>query len=125
MKENGKRRVLITDEGIIFIDALTADLEAFDKVVRFDVIDLQFATRKGYLNLMRRYTQFISKRINVAKIHSVLKYLEHIYWAKNKKGVEPLSDSLMAIHLSSRIMGISEDEMYKMYINQITDKKHD
>ena len=75
MQEQNKEVFEISDEGIIFLDYLTADFSTLIKHIAEDNCMLIFDTEEAYDNLKSNMAQFVRKSCSIELGEKVIKFI--------------------------------------------------
>lgn len=119
MEEVLKTEIQITDEGVIYIDNLLADYKSFDDSIMQYSVNVIFYSKQGYEHFVAGYKNYLSKINSVKEIHRKIDFIEYLYKMKAKFAEDAISSSLAVIKYASRVLGISETEIYKHNIEQL------
>lgn len=79
MEEIIKAKIEISDEGVIFIDGLTADYEALDNEISKESVEISFTTKNAYDSLYEGYKEYLQKSSSVAEIQKKLDIIKFIF----------------------------------------------
>ena len=88
MDENNKKIVEVTDEGIIFVDYLTADYEFLFNLIMNKSYHLEIASVKGYLTLTLGMQNWMFENKSVEEYQEVTNFIINEY----KTSVEQLNE---------------------------------
>ena len=113
-------KIEITDEGVIYIDYLTADYQQFDKLIVEEPICISFYTKEGYDHFIKGYKKYLYNNTTVEEIHSKINYIEYLFKSQIKLGKEEIEGSFEIIKAASKIIGLSEKEIYKYILKNET-----
>ena len=113
-----KVKIYVTDEGIIYIDGLTADYDALDEAIDEYSIEMFFASKNAYDNLYKGYKAYLNDIASVADIHKKLDFIKFIYEYQQELAKEAIGSCLKVIESASKILGISMTDTY----NNIKDR---
>ena len=112
MEEILKVKITVTDEGIIFIDDLTADYEALDKAIDYYSVEMSFASKNAYDSLYEGYKEYLNDNATVSEIHRKLDYIKFIYEYQRQLAKLAIGSTLKVIESASKILGISMSDTY-------------
>ncbi len=79
MDENNKTIVEVTDEGIIFVDYLTADYEFLFNLIMNKSCHLEIASLKGYLALTLGMQNWMFENKSVEEYQEVTNFIKSEY----------------------------------------------
>ena len=79
MEEIIKAKIEISDEGVIFIDGLTADYEALDNEISKESVEISFTSKNAYDSLYEGYKEYLQKNYSVAEIQKKLDIVKFFY----------------------------------------------
>lgn len=79
MQEQNKEVFEISDEGIIFLDYLTADYSTLIKHIAEDNCMLTFDSEEAYNNLQREMAKFVRKTCSIELGEKVIKFIAEEY----------------------------------------------
>lgn len=119
MEERPRTRIEISDEGVIFIDFLTADYAALDEVIMNDSVYVIVSSKEGYDKMLKGYKDYLYHNHSVKDNHSKIDYINYLYDLQVEQAREAIGSSLKVIRAASRILGISEKELYKQNVEQL------
>lgn len=119
MEEILKVRIDITDEGIIFIDGLTADYDALDEAIDKYSVEMFFASKNAYDNLYKGYKAYLYDIASVADIHKKLDFIKFIYNYQRELAKEAIGSCLKVIESASKILNISMQDTYNQIIERL------
>lgn len=88
MDENNKTIVEVTDEGIIFVDYLTADYEFLFNLIMNKSCNLEIASEEGYLALTLSMQNWMFENKSVEEYQEVTNFIK----AEYKTSVEQLNE---------------------------------
>lgn len=125
MEEILKVNILVTDEGIIFIDGLTADYEALDEVIDKYSVEMSFASKNAYDSFYEGYKEYLQKSSSVADIHKKLDFVKFIYEYQRQLAKLAIGSTLKVIESASRILGISMADTYNQIVERLKLLEHD
>lgn len=87
MDENNETIVEVTDEGIIFVDYLTADYEFLFNLIMNKSCHLEIASIEGYLTLTLNMQNWMFENKSVEEYQEVTNFIKNEY----KTNVEQLN----------------------------------
>lgn len=79
MDENNKTIVEVTDEGIIFVDYLTADCEFLFNLIMNKSCHLEIASEEGYLALTLAMQNWMFENKSVEEYREVTNFIKSEY----------------------------------------------
>ena len=79
MDENNKTIVEVTDEGIIFVDYLTADYEFLFNLIMNKSCHLEIASEEGYLALTLSMQNWMFENKSVEEYQEVTNFIKSEY----------------------------------------------
>lgn len=97
MEENHKiTKINVSDEGVIFIDGLKADIEAFHYSLMEGGKTIEFDSDNGYQTLVDNYREFlIQEKLSMKAIHQLLDLLEFLReWQIIKQKLNRMADKM-------------------------------
>lgn len=125
MEEILKVRIDVTDEGIIFIDGLTADYALFDEAIDKYSVELKFASKNAYDSLYEGYKEYLNATASVVDIHKKLDFIEYIYKYQRELAKLAIGSTLKVIESASKILGISMADTYNEIVERLKLLNHD
>lgn len=125
MEEMLKVRIEVTDEGIIFIDGLKADYQAFDEAIDKYSVELIFASKNAYDSLHLGYKEYLNTNASVADIHKKLDFIKFVYEYQRELAKQAIGCSLILIESASKILGISMTDTYNEIKERLNLLNHD
>lgn len=125
MEEILKTRIEITDEGVIYIDNLTADYGSFDETLEKYAVYVVISSKEGYEKMKKGYIDYLTKHKAVKDIHSKIDYLDYLYKAVQAQAEDIIAYSFKTIKAAARILGMSELEIYKHNVELLKKNHHD
>lgn len=118
--------ILISEEGIIFIDNITSDVEALDECIENNSVRMYCESKEGYDNMFARYKAFlIESTANVKLIHEKLDFINFLYQNQYNLTKEAVGSVLKVIRSASRLIGLSMSETYKLIVERLNYLEHD
>lgn len=119
-KEVLKVDILISEEGIIFIDNITSDIEALDECINNNSVLMYCESKEGFDNMYNRYKAYLIKSgANVKVIHKKLDFINFLYQNQKNLTREAISSVLKVIESASRLIGLSMSETYKLIVERL------
>lgn len=123
MEEILKVKIYVTDEGIIYIDGLTADYDALDDAIDEYSIEMFFASKNAFDNLYQGYKAYLNAVASVAEIHKKLDFIKFIYDYQKELAKQAIGSCLKVIESASKILDISMQETYKEIVERLNSLK--
>lgn len=115
-----KVNILISEEGIIFIDNITADVEALDDCINNNSVLMYCQSTEGYENMFARYKAFLIKSgANIKLIHKKLDFISFLFQNQQNLTKEAVGSALKIIESASRLMGLSISDTYKLIVERL------
>lgn len=115
-----KVNINISDEGVVFIDGLTADMAALDETIENNSILMNCSSENGYNIMYKNYREFLCESgATVAEIHKKLDFVNYLYQNQCNLAKEALGSVLKVIEASSKILGISMAETYRIIVERL------
>lgn len=112
--------IKISDEGIVFIDDITADMEALDESINNNSVMMYCQTEDGYRKMYDTYrTYLINSGENVKIIHKKLDFINFLYQNQQRLTREAIGSVLKIIESASRLIGLSMSETYKLIVERL------
>lgn len=112
--------ILISEEGIIFIDNITSDVEALDECINNNSVLMYCESKEGFDNMYNRYKAYLIKSgANVKVIHKKLDFINFLYQNQKSLTREAVGSVLKIIETASRLIGISMTETYKLIVKRL------
>ena len=108
-----KVNINISDEGVVYIDSLTADMAALDETIENNSILMFCSSENGYNIMFENYRAYLNESgATVAEIHKKLDFVKFLF--KNQQNLlkEAVGSVLRVIESVPRILGISRTEAY-------------
>ena len=115
-----KVNINISDEGVVYIDGLTADMAALDETIENNSILMNCSSENGYYVMFQNYRAFLCKSgATVAEIHKKLDFVNYLYENQCQLKKEALGSALKVIEAASRILGVSMAETYHNIVERL------
>lgn len=115
-----KVNIKISDEGIVFIDDITADMEALDESINNNSILMYCQTEAGFRNMYDTYKAYlINSGVNVKMIHKKLDFINFLYQNQQSLAREAIGSVLKIIESASRLIGLSMSDTYKLIVDRL------
>lgn len=108
-----KVNINISDEGVVYIYGLTADMAALDETIENNSILMFCSSENGYNIMFENYRAYLNENgATVAEIHKKLDFMKFLF--KNQQNLlkEAVGSVLRVIESVPRILGISRSEAY-------------
>lgn len=126
MEEVIKVSILVTDEGVIYINGITADYEALDDIIEDYSVEMSFASKNAYDSFYEGYKEYlIASAASVADIHKKLDFVEYIYKYQRELAKLAIGSTLKVIESASKILGISMADTYNEIVERLKLLNHD
>lgn len=115
-----KVNINISDEGVVYIDSLTADMAALDETIENNSVLMYCCSENGYNIMFENYRAFLCKSgATVAEIHKKLDFVKFLFENQQNLLKEAVGNSLRIIESVPRILGISRTEAYHRIIERL------
>ena len=115
-----KVNINISDEGVVYIDGLTADMAALDETIENNSVLMNCCSKNGYDIMYENYKAYLNEsRATVAEIHKKLDFVNYLYQNQCNLAKEALGSVLKVIEASSKILGISMAEAYHNIVERL------
>lgn len=115
-----KVNINISDEGVVYIDGLTADMAALDETIENNSILMYCSSENGYNIMYKNYRTFLCESgATVAEIHKKLDFVNFLYVNQSNLKKEALGSVLKVIEAASRILGVSMAETYHNIVERL------
>lgn len=115
-----KVNINISDEGVVFIDGLTADMAALNETIENNSILMNCSSENGYNIMYKNYREFLCESgATVAEIHKKLDFVNFLYVNQSNLKKEALGSVLKVIEAASRILGVSMAETYHNIVERL------
>lgn len=112
--------IKISDEGIVFIDDITADMEALDESINNNSVMMYFQSEDGYRNMYDTYKAYLIKSgTDVEIINKKLDFINFLYQNQQNLTREAIGSVLKIIESASKLIGISMAETYKLIVKRL------
>lgn len=112
--------IKISDEGIVFIDDITADMEALDESINNNSVMMYCQSEDGYRNMYDTYKAYlINSGTNDKIIHKKLDFINFLYQNQQILTREAIGSVLKIIESASRLIGLSMSETYKLIVERL------
>ena len=118
--------ILISEEGIIFIDNIASDIEALDECINNNSVLMYCESKEGFDNIVNRYKAYlINGGANVKVIHKKLDFINFLYQNQKNLQKEAIGSVLKVIESASRLIGLSMSETYKLIVKRLNYLEND
>lgn len=118
--------ILISEEGIIFIDNITSDIEALDECINNNSVLMYCESKEGFDNMFNRYKAYLIKSgANVKVIHKKLDFINFLYQNQKNLSREAVGSVLKIIESASRLIGLSMSDTYKLIVKRLNYLEND
>lgn len=115
-----KVEINISDEGVVYIDSITADMAALDETIENNSVLMYCSSKNGYDIMYENYKAYlIDSGATVAKIHKKLDFINFLYQNQCNLAKEALGSVLKVIESASKILGISMQETYETIVERL------
>ena len=115
-----KVNITISDEGIVFLDGITADMAALDETIENNSVLMNCCSKNGYDVMYENYKAYLNDSgATVAEIHKKLDFVNYLYQNQCNLAKEALGSVLKVIEASSKILGISMTEAYHKIVERL------
>ena len=115
-----KVNISISDEGVVFIDNITADMAALDETIENNSVLMNSCSENGYNIMFENYRAFLCKSgATVAEIHKKLDFVKFLFENQQNLLKEAVGSALKIIESVPRILGISRTEAYHRIIERL------
>ena len=115
-----KVNISISDEGVVFIDNITADMEALNESIENNSILMNCQSDNGFNIMFENLKAYlIDCGATVAEIHKKLDYVTFLYQNQQNLAKEAVGSVLRIIESASRILGISIAETYHNIVERL------
>lgn len=119
-------KISVSDEGIVFIDNITADMQALNESIENNSILMHYASKNGYEMMFENYKAYlIDSGATVAEIHKKLDFITFLYQNQQNLAKEAIGTILNVIESASRILGTSIAETYHKIVERLNYLEHD
>ena len=121
-----KVNITISDEGVVYVDGITADMEALDETIENNSVLINCCSKNGYDVMFENYKAYLNNSgATVAEIHKKLDFVNYLYQNQCNLAKEALGSVLKVIEASSKILGISMAETYHKIVERLNYLEHD
>ena len=121
-----KVNINISDEGVVYIDSITADMEALDETIENNSVLMNCYSKNGYDIMYQNYKEYLCKSgATVAEIHKKLDFVKFLFENRQNLLKEAVGSSLKIIESVPRILGISRTEAYHRIVERLNYLEHD
>jgi hypothetical protein len=115
-----KVNINISDEGVVYIDGLTADMAALDETIENNSVLMYCCSENGYSIMYEKYRAFLCKSgATVAEIHKKLDFVKFLFENQQNLLKEAVGSALRIIESVPRLLGISRTEAYHRIIERL------
>lgn len=119
-------KISVSDEGVVYIDNITADMQALDESIENNSILMHYDTKNGYDIMYENYKAYlIDSGATVAEIHKKLDYVTFLFQNQQNLAKEAVGSVLRVIESASRILGKSMAETYHKIVERLNYLEHD
>lgn len=119
-------KISVSDEGIVFIDNITAEMPALDESIENNSILMHYDSESGYNIMLENYKAYlIDNGATVAEIHKKLDFVRFLYQNQQNLTKEAIGTVLRLIESASRIQGTSMAETYHKIVERLNYLEHD
>lgn len=121
-----KVEIKISDEGVIFIDDITADMAALDETIENNSVLMYCCSKNGYDIMYENYKAYlIDSGATVAEIHKKLDFVNFLYQNQQNLAKEAVGSVLKIIESASKILGFSMAKTYHNIVERLKYLEHD
>lgn len=121
-----KVNIKISDEGIVFIDDITADMEALDESINNNSVMMCCHSEEGFRNMYDTYKAYlINSGANDKMIHKKLDFINFLYQNQENLSKEAVGSVLKIIESASRLIGLSMADTYKLIVERLNYLEND
>lgn len=115
-----KVNISISDEGIVFIDNITADMAALDETIENNSILMNCQSENGFNIMYENYKAYlIDSGASVKEIHLKLDFIKFLYQNQQNLAKEAVGSVLRIIKSASKLIGLSMVETYKLIADRL------
>lgn len=115
-----KVNISISDEGVVFIDNITADMEALNESIENNSVLMNCQSENGFNIMYENYKAYlIDSGATIAEIHKKLDFVTFLYQNQQNLAKEAVGTVLRVIESASRILGISMAETYHNIVERL------
>lgn len=119
-------KISVSDEGIVFVDNISADMQALNESIENNSILMHYASKNGYEIMFENYKAYlIDSGATVAEIHKKLDYVTFLFQNQQNLAKEAVGTVLNVIESASRILGTSMAETYHKIVERLNYLEHD
>ena len=121
-----KVNITISDEGVVFLDSITADMAALDEIIENNSVLMNCCSKSGYDVMYENYKAYLNDSgATVAEIHKKLDFVTFLFQNQQYLTKEAVGTVLKVIESASRILGTSMAETYHKIVERLNYLKHD
>lgn len=121
-----KVNISISDEGVVFVDNITADMEALNESIENNSVLMNCQSENGFNIMYENYkTYLIDSGATIAEIHKKLDFVTFLYQNQQNLAKEAVGTVLKVIESASRILGKSMAETYHIIVERLNFLEHD
>ena len=121
-----KVNISISDEGVVFIDNITADMAALDETIENNSVLMNSCSENGYNIMFENYRAYLCKSgATIAEIHKKLDFVNFLFENQQNLLKEAVGSAFRIIESVPRIIGISRTEAYHRIIERLNYLEHD
>lgn len=121
-----KVNISISDEGVVYIDKITADMEALNESIDNNSVLMYCQSENGFNIMYENYKAYlINSGATVSMIHKKLDFVKFLYQNQQNLAKEAVGSVLRIIESASKILGISMAETYHKIVERLNYLEHD
>lgn len=121
-----KVNITISDEGVVYVDGITADMEALDETIENNSVLMNCYSKNGYDVMYENYKAYLNdSEATVAEIHKKLDFVTFLFQNQQYLAKEAVGTVLNVIESASRILDISMAETYHKIVERLNYLEHD
>ena len=121
-----KVNITISDEGVVFLDSITADMAALDETIENNSVLMNCCSKSGYDVMYENYKAYLNDSgATVAEIHKKLDFVTFLFQTQQYLTKEAVGTVLKVIESASRILGTSMAESYHKIVERLNYLEHD
>ena len=121
-----KVNISISDEGVVFIDNITADMAALNESIENNSVLIYCQSENGFNIMYENYKAYlIDCGTTIAEIHKKLDFVKFLYQNQQKLAKEVVGSVLKIIESVSKMLGISMAETYNRIVERLNYLEHD
>ena len=121
-----KVNISISDEGVVYIDKITADMEALNESIDNNSVLMYCQSENGFNIMYENYKAYlIDSGATVSMIHKKLDFVKFLYQNQQNLAKEAVGSVLRIIESASKILGISMAETYHNIVERLNYLEHD